>query len=81
MDEIGIDYSMDTYDEGLHMNLSGAEKCADYLGQYLVEHYGLEDMRSDALLKEEWEKKADFYYELRDKQYEELEEYGEIISY
>ena len=81
VDEIGIDYTTDTYDEGLHMNLSGAEKCADYLGQYLTEHYELKDMREDTVTSEEWQKKAAFYYELRDRQYEELEEYGEIISY
>jgi len=28
-DEIGIDFSTDTYDGGLHMNLSGAEKLSD----------------------------------------------------
>ena len=34
-DEIGIDYTTDTYDAGLHMNLSGAEKCSRYIGAYL----------------------------------------------
>ncbi len=81
VDEIGIDYNTDTYDEGLHMNLSGAEKCADYLGQYLVEHYNLTDMREDIEISREWDKKTAFYNDMKQKQYEELEEYGEIISY
>ena len=81
VDEIGIDYNTDTYDEGLHMNLSGAEKCADYLGQYLVEHYNLNSMKEDIEISREWDKKTIFYNDMKQKQYEELEEYGEIISY
>ena len=46
-DEIGIDYSVDTYDGGLHMNLSGARKLSHYLGQVLVDR-GIPDRRDDA---------------------------------
>jgi hypothetical protein len=58
VDEIGIDFATDTYDEGLHMNYYGAVKCADYLGQYLVQHYDLQDNRSDATIAAVWEQKA-----------------------
>lgn len=34
-DDIGIDWTTDTYDEGLHLNLSGAEKLSRWFGQYL----------------------------------------------
>ena len=34
-DEIGLDYNTDTYDAGLHLNLSGAEKLAHYFGAVL----------------------------------------------
>lgn len=44
-DEIGLDMSADTYDAGLHLNLSGAEKMADYFGGWLVENCGLTDHR------------------------------------
>lgn len=81
IDTIGIDYTKDTYDEGLHMNLSGAEKCADYLGNYLKEHYMIEDMRQYEKVKNEWDKKVKFYYEMKEKQEKELEKYGEIKSY
>ncbi|HCT92871.1 MAG TPA: hypothetical protein DF613_16045 [Lachnospiraceae bacterium] len=81
VDEIGIDYEEDTYDEGLHMNLSGAEKCADYLGNFLSEEYGLADLREDAATAADWEEKVQFYEEMKAAQYEELEEYGEIVSY
>jgi hypothetical protein len=59
VDEIGIDFSEDTYDGGLHLNYSGAVKCADYLGAYLVEHYGLQDNRSDAKISAVWEEKIE----------------------
>ncbi len=44
MDEIGIDDQTDFYNEG-HLNTSGALKTADYLGQYIIDHYELTDMR------------------------------------
>lgn len=44
-ENIGLDMSMDTYDEGLHLNVYGAEKVADYLGNRLTEEYGFTDHR------------------------------------
>lgn len=81
VDEIGIDYSKDTYDEGLHMNLSGAEKCADYLGGFLSKEYKLENKSGDKKLSKVWEEKEAFYEDLKEAQYKELEKYGEIRSY
>ena len=53
--EIGIDYSLDTYDAGLHMNVTGAEKCSSYLGKILKEKFSLEDHRGDADMSEYWD--------------------------
>ena len=53
--EIGIDYSLDTYDAGLHMNVTGAEKCSSYLGKILKEKFFLEDHRGDADMSEYWD--------------------------
>lgn len=80
VDEIGIDFATDTYDEGLHMNYAGAIKCADYLGDYLVTNYQLKDMRSDSKISKIWSEKAEFQQELIHKQESELEEFGEILS-
>ena len=33
MEEIGLDLSLDTYDEGLHLNVYGAEKLSVSLGK------------------------------------------------
>jgi hypothetical protein len=60
-DEIGIDYSTDTYDAGLHMNLSGAEKCSRYIGTYLSETMGVKDRRNEEDLQAIWAEKRVAY--------------------
>ncbi len=59
-EETGIDYNTDTYDGGLHMNLSGAEKLAAYIGPVLRE-LGAPDRRGDAALSSLWEEKIRAY--------------------
>jgi hypothetical protein len=81
IDELGIDYETDTYDGGLHMNLSGADKLSAYLGAYLRDHCELEDHRSDATLAAVYETKYQFYEEMKREQQQELDEFGEIRSY
>ena len=80
-DEIGIDYGNDTYDAGLHLNLSGAEKLSDYFGDILVKNFNLADYRNDAEIKSIWEGKRSFYYSMKEDQYKELETYGYLKSY
>lgn len=46
MDDI-VDYDFDFYDQGFHLNPSGAKKITDYLGQYLSQSFDLEDHRED----------------------------------
>ncbi len=62
-DETGIDYDTDTYDGGLHMNLSGAEKLARFTGKILKEKYSLPDRRSELHLSEIWDAKLMRYDE------------------
>lgn len=80
-DEIGIDYSQDTYDGGLHLNLAGAEKLTEYFGKMLSEDFGLTDHRSDPEYQKIWEEKTAFYYAMAKDQQEELKEYGYLKSY
>lgn len=47
MDEIGLDFSLDTYDGGLHLNLSGATKLSGYFARILAEDHGVADHRSN----------------------------------
>lgn len=61
-EEIGIDWSVDTYDTGLHLNVYGAEKLSVYFGQILAQEYGLADHRNDPELSQIWEEKAETYH-------------------
>lgn len=47
-EEIGIVFEEDFADYGSHTNAVGAEKCTDFLEQYLTEHYGFQDKRGDS---------------------------------
>ena len=69
-DEIGLDYSTDTYDGGQHLNLSGAEKLTTYFGEILSEVTDLTDRRGEEELDEIWEEKSAAYEAEKQEQYE-----------
>ena len=52
VEQIGIDYQVDTYDAGLHMNLSGATKLSAYFAKILSEKHSVPDHRGDAAFDE-----------------------------
>lgn len=66
-EECGIDYETDTYDAGLHLNLSGAEKVTLFLGDFLQNECGLSDRREEEKLAELWKKKLNDFYEEKEK--------------
>lgn len=53
--QLKIDWRKDTRDKGMHLNVYGAKKVSAYMGKYLVDHYSLEDLRSDQTLVKQWE--------------------------
>ena len=61
IDEIGLDFSVDTYDAGLHLNLTGAEKLSRYFGKILAEDCGLESRRGEEDLEKTWDEKREAY--------------------
>lgn len=63
--EIGIDWSTDTYDGGVHLNVFGAEKLTSYFGDILVQKYGLSDRRGEAELDTLWAEKLAIYQKER----------------
>lgn len=71
-EETGVDFTTDTYDGGLHMNLSGAEKITRYLGEVLSTEYGIPDRRNEAELSARWEEKLKAYEAEKERQYAEL---------
>lgn len=72
--ETGLDFSQDTYDGGLHLNLSGAEKITAYLGQILQEEAGLQDRRGEQALAESWQEKIALYEDDRAEQEKEKQD-------
>jgi len=62
IDDIGIDWSKDTYDKGLHLNVYGAEKLSNYFGKILAEEIGVSDKREFAEDVKIWQEKCDIYY-------------------
>lgn len=63
VDAIGLDFSQDTYDAGLHLNLSGATKLSGYFAKLLAENHGIPDRRTDAATAAEYEEKLRLYDE------------------
>ncbi len=53
-EEIGLDYTTDTYDAGLHLNVIGAEKTARYFGEILRSEYAVPDRRGETLRAQKW---------------------------
>lgn len=80
-DEMGLDMSVDTYDQGAHLNIYGAEKLSVYFGQYLTDHYELTDYRTVPAVASEYEKDIKFYNDMRDAQLYEIATYGELRSF
>ena len=64
-EEIGLDWSTDTYDKGLHLNVFGAEKLTSYFGKILAENHNMPDHRTDAELSAVWDERIDAYYKER----------------
>lgn len=61
IEEIGLDFSTDTYDGGLHLNLSGAEKLSRYFGEILSTECNLPNRRGDVALEAIWAPKLEAY--------------------
>lgn len=63
IEEIGIDYSTDTYDGGLHLNLNGATKLSKYFSKILKEKYRLTDYRENEEISKIYNEKLEIYKE------------------
>jgi len=80
--EIGLDYTLDTYDAGLHLNRQGAEKMSRYLGAYLKEHCPeLIDRRGEQAYIDDWAVKSAQYYAMQAAQEKEIAESGAVETF
>ncbi len=59
---MGLDWNTDTYDGGIHLNVSGAEKLTRYFGQILADTSRAPDRRDDAALAAVWQARVDAYH-------------------
>ena len=81
IDEVGLDFSQDTYDGGLHLNLSGAEKLTRWFGRWLMENCDLPDHGDDTDIQALWTRRAERYHAMAADQARELAELGYLKSY
>lgn len=72
-----VDYNTDCYDEGSHLNPSGARKVTDYLGGYITEHYEIPDQRTNEAYAD-WYDAYEEYKEFKDNN---IREQGELDNY
>ena len=63
-EEIGLDFTEDTYDGGHHLNLFGAVKLSRYFGDILTEEHGVADHRQDPEIAFVYDKKLQVYDEV-----------------
>ncbi|MDR0883277.1 MAG: SGNH/GDSL hydrolase family protein [Oscillospiraceae bacterium] len=78
---IGLDFAVDTYDAGLHLNRQGAEKMAHYLGEVLTRESALPDRRDDPAYTAAWQPKLAAYDAMRDAQEKEIQESGAVQTF
>ena len=79
VDELGIDFSTDTYDAGLHLNVYGAEKLSEHFGNMLSDF--VPDRRGEPEYDAIWEDKARAYNYLKETQEREIAETGKINTF
>lgn len=77
-DEMGLDWSKDTYDGGLHLNLAGAEKMSECFGQMLSKDFKVPDRRGDEKLEKYWDGVIARYNAEIKRQNTNLELYGSV---
>ena len=62
LEDLGIDWNVDTKDGGEHMNFNGARKVSSYMGKYLSQLNILEDHRNDSKYND-WNKAYEMFLE------------------
>lgn len=80
-DEIGLDYTTDTYDQGGHLNLSGAEKLSVYFGRILKDELGLTGHQGEEAYESTWQELTRQYEQIRQTQQRLLEENGKLTGF
>lgn len=80
MEQMGVDLNTDTYDGGMHLNCSGAEKYTYWFAKNYLAPLGLEDERADTRKAALYEEKWQTYEQEKRAQAQEIEQYGYLKS-
>lgn len=81
IDAIGLDFMTDTYDQGGHLNLAGAEKLSRYFGQILQEEHQIAGHKGDSAYETTWTTLTQQYDQIRQTQERLLEENGKLTGF
>lgn len=60
-EEIGLDWSQDTYDAGVHLNVYGAVKLSEYFGDILAREHNIPDRRDDSDMSNVWSERVKIF--------------------
>ena len=71
----------DTYDQGGHLNLSGAEKLSKYFGNILVQELKLESHHGEKDYQQVWDTLCAQYEQIRQTQERLLAENGKLTGF
>ena len=77
-----VNINTDFYDENSHMNPSGARKVSSYIGNYIMQHYPIEDQRENEAYSD-WHEDYEVYTEFKKENIrneEELKNYLMLLS-
>lgn len=81
IDAIGLDFMTDTYDQGGHLNLSGAEKLSCYFGKILQEDHQIAGHKGDPDYEATWATLTQQHDQIRQTQEKLLEENGKLTGF
>ena len=81
VEEIGIDFMTDTYDQGGHLNLSGAEKLSRYFGKILADELALKGHKGEPEYEQTWSVLCDQYYQVKATQEKLMKENGKLTGF
>ena len=81
INDIGLDFSIHSFNAGFHLNVFGAELMSSYFGGILKQEFNLPDHRTNPETAAVWNQMAEQYHNLITIQQEEIAQSGKISSF
>ena len=78
IDDMGIDFNIDTFNAGLHLNVFGAQKAARFMGNVLTDNFLLFDHKRNPDTVQIWNELSQLYHKTIALQQTEIEKTGRI---